>query len=241
VVFAEQGKSREYFFLKIAAAVFALALSGQAFAQANVCRIPARLDLPEVRKPYDEPSRSVPVTGYTLALSWSPEFCRSRGDDVQCDPANGRFGFIIHGLWPEGEGREAPLWCSAAPIPRQVVRDQFCAMPSPRLIAHEWAKHGSCATRNPGQYFAASRKLFGAIRFPDMDTLSRQSLSVGDFKRMLVAYNPTIPASAINIEASGGWLREVRLCLTAKLLPEPCPRSRARGARDTGKLRIWRR
>ncbi len=226
--------------MRIVAAALALMLSGQVMAQANVCRIPARLDLPDVRKPYDEPLRAVPVRGYTLALSWSPEFCRSRGDDVQCDPANGRFGFIIHGLWPEGEGRDAPAWCPAAPIPQQVIRDQFCTMPSPRLIAHEWAKHGSCASRDPAQYFAASRKLFASVRFPDMDTLSRQSLTVGDFRQMLVTYNPAMPLDAITIEASGGWLREVRLCLNVKLRPEACPRNRSRGARDTGKLRIWR-
>ncbi len=224
--------------MKVAAAAFVLALSTQ--AQANICRIPTQLDLPAVRKPVDESSRVVTVRGYTLALSWSPEFCRNRGDAVQCDPANGRFGFIIHGLWPEGEGREAPLWCPAAPIPRDVVRAQFCAMPSPQLIAHEWAKHGSCATRDPGQYFAASRKLFGAIRFPDMDTLSRQSLTVGDFRRLLVGYNPTFPVEAINVEASDGWLREVRICLNLKLRPEACPRTRSRSARDTAKLRIWR-
>ncbi len=222
-------------------AALLLTMSGQALAQANVCRVPDRLTLPEARKPYDAPTRAVPVRGYTLALSWSPQFCRSRSDDVQCDPDNGQFGFIIHGLWPEGEGRDAPLWCNAAPIPRDVARAQFCVMPSPRLIAHEWAKHGSCATRDPGQYFAASRKLFGAIRFPDMNALSRRQIDVGAFKRLMAALNPAIPVSAMTVQTEGGWLQELRICMTIKLLPESCPRGRSYGARDTGKLRIWRR
>jgi ribonuclease T2 len=226
--------------LRIAAAALALTLSGQALAQGNICRVPDRLTLPEARKPYDAPSRAVPIRGYTLALSWSPEFCRNRGDDVQCDPDNGRFGFILHGLWPEGEGRDAPLWCNAAPIPRDVARAQFCVMPSPRLMAHEWAKHGSCATRDPRQYFAASRKLFGAIRFPDMNALSRRQIDVGAFKQLMGALNPAVPLSAMTVETNGGWLQELRICLNMKLLPEACPRSRARGARDTGKLKIWR-
>jgi ribonuclease T2 len=226
--------------LKHGVALVVLTLSVPAIGQENSCRIPAQLRVPDARKPYDEQARPVPVRGYTLVLSWSPQFCRTHSDDVQCDPGNGGFGFIIHGLWPEGEGSEAPTWCSAAPLTPDVVRAQFCAMPSPRLIAHEWAKHGSCATSNPAQYFAASRKLFGAVRFPDMNALSRRQIDVGAFKQLMATLNPAISTSSMVVEINGGWLQELRICLNVKLRPEACPRSRAYGARNNSRLRIWR-
>jgi ribonuclease T2 len=245
VVRAKQGKSREYFFLRIAIAALALTLSGQALAQGSSCIRPTRIpDVPIVVKPYDEKARIVEVRGYTLALSWSPQFCRSHPADGQCDPEFGTFEFILHGLWPEGAGSAYPQWCSVVPQPISVdvARAQFCTQPSTKLMAHEWAKHGTCATRNPADYFAASRKLFENIRFPDMNALSRRSIDVGGFKRLMSAANPRIMPSAmvISTDRKGDWLREVRICLTKAMLPEPCPRGRSGGAPDGAPLRIWR-
>jgi ribonuclease T2 len=244
MVLAEQGESREYLFLKGLIAALAIALSGQAQAAPNLCRLPARIDVPDVQQPAKELSRTVPVAGYTLALSWSPQFCRSHPDDGQCDRRNGDFGFILHGLWPEGTGSNYPQWCAAspAPIPEAVARDQFCTQPSAKLMAHEWAKHGTCATSSPADYFAASRKLFDSVRFPDMNALSRRPLDVGGFKRLMSAANPRIMPSAITVSSDrkGDWLREVRICLSKAMLPEPCPRGRSGGAPDGAALKIWR-
>ena len=75
-------------------ALLALAGAAPVHAQAYQCSVPARVSVPQVRP--DGPARQVPITGYTLALSWSPEFCKgreSRADDaVQCSRRNGRFG-----------------------------------------------------------------------------------------------------------------------------------------------------
>lgn len=182
------------------------------------------------------------MSAYVLALSWSPQFCRTRADDEQCDRSNGRFGFIVHGLWPQGSGGARPQWCPAAPLSEAVVRAQFCTTPSVRLIAREWAKHGACSGTSPDDYFAAARRMFSAIRIPDMDALSRRPLDVGAFKRLVAAANPSIRPSALTVETerTGGWLREVRLCLTRSLVPQPCPRGQGTGAPDGTPLRIWR-
>ena len=42
-------------------------------AQAYQCRAPLVSGVPLITP--DSKPRSVPTTGYTLALSWSPEFC----------------------------------------------------------------------------------------------------------------------------------------------------------------------
>jgi ribonuclease T2 len=215
-----------------------------ALAQAQSCRIPDRIDIPDATRPADQPVHVVPVRGYTLALSWSPQYCRDHPQDEsgQCNAASGRFGFIIHGLWPEGAGRDYPAWCpSQARLTEAVVKAQFCATPSTRLIAHEWAKHGTCAARDPGDYFAAARKLFANVRIPDMDALSRRTIDVGGFKRVLSAANPAIKPSSLGILSNRqGWLNEVHICLNMALRPEPCPRNRSNGAPDGVPLKIWR-
>ena len=184
----------------------------------------------------------MPVTGYQLALSWSPQYCRTQSKDGQCNGANGRFGFILHGLWPEGASRDYPQWCTAPPLTEKIVREQYCTTPSARLIAHEWAKHGTCVTQNPADYFAASRKLYASVRYPDMGALSRRSIDVGAFKRLMSAANPRIVPSSLVVttDRDGNWLREVRICLTKAMRPEPCPRGRSRGAPDGTPLKIWR-
>jgi ribonuclease T2 len=218
------------------------ALPGLAAAQAASCRVPDTISVPPSTRSASDVTRIVPINSYVFALSWSPQFCRSHGGDDQCNPANGQFGFIVHGLWPQGQGNANPQWCPAAPLPLAVVRAQFCATPSARLTAHEWERHGACASGNPADYFLAGRKIFGAIRFPDMNALSRRVIDVGGFKRILSAANPLIQPSAIVVltDRNGGWLREVQFCLARNFFPQPCPRGSGNGAPDGVALNIWR-
>ena len=219
------------------------ALPAAAFAQGLSCHVPDTLEPVAATRPDDEPVRKIATQSYTLALSWSPQYCKTHPQDGQCDAASGKFGFILHGLWPEGADRDYPQWCATAQtLPQAVVRDQFCTTPSARLIAHEWAKHGTCLTSNPADYFAAGRKLFASLRFPDMDALSRRTLDVGGFKRVMAASNPRIRPSAMTVstDRNGGWLREVQICLDKAMVPQSCPRAQSRGAPDGAPLRIWR-
>jgi ribonuclease T2 len=63
--------------------------------------------------------------------------------------------------------------------------------PSPSLLEHAWAKHGSCMTSRPEDYFKISAILWRSIRWPDVDQLSRQDgLTVGDLRTTFVARNP---------------------------------------------------
>ncbi|HEY6965418.1 MAG TPA: hypothetical protein VI407_09380, partial [Erythrobacter sp.] len=101
--------------LALIAAAFALgspaAAPEPARAQAYQCRAPQVTRVPRITP--DGPRRKSPITGYTLALSWSPEFCRTRADDpahaVQCSGENGSFGLVVHGLWPES-AKGWPQW-----------------------------------------------------------------------------------------------------------------------------------
>ena len=87
---------------------------------------------------------------YVLALSWSPSYCEAaherapdRAPDQQC--AGRPFSFVVHGLWPQYE-RGFPSFCQvpAPRLTRRIVGSMLDLMPSPRLIFHEWDRHGTC-------------------------------------------------------------------------------------------------
>lgn len=231
---------------RLAFAALALAASaGEASAQAYQCKVPqGRISVPDIRP--NGPVRKTRITGFTLALSWSPEFCRfrqnSRRDVRQCSGRAGRFGFILHGLWPEGPGGRYPQWCPAPrkPAPR-VIRPNLCMTPSTRLLAHEWAKHGSCLTRKPATYFKISRILWNSLRFPDLDRLSRRrDLTAGDIRKAWVRANPGFKAGSVGIKMDNkGWFEEIRLCYRRNYRPGPCDRKRF-GPADSRKIRVWR-
>jgi ribonuclease T2 len=215
-----------------------------AHAQAKSCDIPSGGF--QVRPERVDPRKvnSVPATGNILALSWSPQFCRTRGSNpdhaTQCGTRN-RFGFILHGLWPDGPGRNDPAYCAPAEaLTTPLIRENFCMMPSAKLQQHEWAKHGTCMSAKPEHYFKAASILYGAIKWPDMDRLSRERPTVSDFTESFAARNQGLKPDMIRVQAGqGGWLEEVRICLGTNYRPRSCPNGE-RGADARRALKIWR-
>jgi len=229
--------------LPLVVAALALALPAAALAaEAPACRLPPRI-MPEALPVPDGPRRTGPMTGTTLALSWSPQFCRNhKGDAVggtQCDGSLGRFGFVLHGLWPDGLPGQWPQWCPAAVPSAETLRRLLCMTPSARLLAHEWAKHGSCMAPTPEAYFAQGARRMAALHLPDMDSLSRRRvLTAGDLRRAFIARNPGLTPQSIRISATGsGWLQEVQLCADTADRPKTCDGG---GLDDSSVLRIWR-
>ncbi len=212
-------------------------------AQSYNCTLPDRITAP-VAPQQDGETRRVAISGYTLAVSWSPEFCRGARDkgEMQCSKANGRFGFILHGLWPEGKGPKYPQWCSLTPRPAPaLLRANLCMTPSARLLEHEWAKHGSCMAKTPAAYFRSASALWQSLRWPDADALSRQQdLTVGDLRAEFLKLNPDWRAEQVAVNLSrSGWLKELRLCYDRKFMPVDCPRGQ-KGAGDAAGLKVWR-
>ncbi len=238
----------------LVAAPFALSLGvgHKAQAQALQCRIPERLARPQIELPPKRDIRRTPIAGYVLALSWSPEYCRNKGQgknrrsQLQCNGDAGDFGFILHGLWPEAKGPNYPQWCrSVGLIPAKVIQQNFCMTPDVQLLQHEWAKHGSCMTRKPETYFAAARTLYSAVRFPDMARLSIEGqrgrrVTAGRLVQEFTALNPDLPPSAVSVQIGrSGFLKEVRLCLGKNFRPAPCPAHNT-GAPNKAQVKIWR-
>ncbi|WP_245843756.1 ribonuclease T2 [Sphingomonas spermidinifaciens] len=230
----------------LATAAALVALPGAASAQAYRCAIPQRLPDPRVEGPTQrEPRRVLPIGSYTLAISWSPQFCRTSGNRpssrVQCGGGND-FGFTLHGLWPDGRGKAWPQYCRAAPaLPAAVIRRNLCATPSVQLLQHEYAKHGTCMGVSPAAYFEQSTRLYGRLRYPDMDALSRRrGLTTGQFAQAFARANPGLTPAMLRVTADRqGWLDEVWICLDTRLGYTRCP-ARQRGRPAGQPLRIWR-
>lgn len=213
-------------------------------AQAYQCRAPANPPVLRAEVP-NGPARHVPTSGYTLALSWSPEFCRTRARDPahahQCSGTMGRFGFIVHGLWPQARAGW-PQWCRrVAPPPPAQLRTQLCRTPSARLIGHTWAKHGSCMTTAPATYFRVSNILADSIAYPEMERLARdRALTAGMLRAAFARANPGRPPASFGLQVSRtGWLRELRVCLDRRFRPAACPPD-ARGPAAAARVQIWR-
>lgn len=223
--------------------LLAVSWAGPLAAQSYQCSIPGALALPRLAP--DGPVRRLPVTGYTLALSWSPEFCKGREGEArharQCSGRSGRFGMVVHGLWPES-GRSWPQWCPAQrPLAAQAARPNLCLSPSEHLLANQWAKHGACMTRRPETYFRVTRILWNGLRIPDFDRISREEgLSAGTIRTRFTDANPGWPGGAVGVHLNErGWLEEIQLCYDKRFMPRACDSSRY-GAKDTAAAKIWR-
>ncbi|MBB4085096.1 ribonuclease T2 [Sphingomonas carotinifaciens] len=225
-------------------AATALLLPVAAQAQAYSCSAPQapqriRPDLPTDK----QPRRVVPIGSYTLAITWSPQYCRDHGDggSFQCGSAN-RFGFTLHGLWPDGKGATWPQYCRPTGlIPAAVVRRHICATPSAQLMQHEWAKHGTCMSGySPARYFRQSNALYGRLRYPDMEALSRRELTAGGFAQAMARANPGLRADMMRVTATrDGWLDELWICLDTAFRYTRCPAHQG-GVSPSSSLRIWR-
>lgn len=215
-----------------------------ALAQAAYCSVPVQPPRPRIEQPPSGASRRLlPISGYTLALSWSPQYCASaRGPDsaFQCGGRNGKFGFILHGLWPEGSGRDWPQYCRAADLlPRQLIRQNLCTTPSVQLLQHEWAKHGTCMTTRPELYFDLARAFHQTVRYPNMTVLSRRkALTAGQFAAEFARVNKGLTTDMIRVKTTrGDWLSEVWLCMDQAMDFARCP-ARQRGVPAGARLRI---
>lgn len=220
----------------------ALTFPSMAMAQAFQCTLPESVAVPRIAP--DGETRRLPVTGYTLALSWSPEFCRMREDDGrnarQCSGRAGRFGFTVHGLWPDS-ARSWPQWCTKTQPPAAALRRNLCISPDTRLLARQWAKHGSCMVRQPQTYFRVTRILYGGLQWPDFTRLSREDgLTAGTVRERFADANPGWFEDAIGVHLNaGGWLEELRLCYDRRFMPRACD-TRRFGGKDGAPVKIWR-
>lgn len=163
---------------------------------------------------------------YVLSLSWSPEYCAGPNggrDPGQCGEHR-QFGFITHGLWPQYQRGGWPQFCSTERMDGRLMDALLPLMPSPRLIRHEWSKHGTCSGFDSAGYFRQVRKAYESVRIPPPYQEPRDAIrqTSAELRASFRAANPGLPGNGFAVYCSGRFLSEVRICLDKDLKPRPC-------------------
>jgi len=176
---------------------------------------------------------------YVLSLSWSPSYCEAsaergsrRSADLQC---GGRpFAFVVHGLWPQYE-RGFPEYCKvpAPRLNRAIVGAMLDLMPSPRLVYHEWDKHGTCSGLSASAYFETVRKARAAVKIPEtyLDHEKPTMVSPGDVTVAFLNANPGLTHQQIAVTCDSKRLSEVRICMSKEFAFKDCPETARRACR----------
>jgi ribonuclease T2 len=171
---------------------------------------------------------------YLLSLSWSPAFCLSSPGAAECNGPR-RYGFIVHGLWPQNE-KGWPEYCDVhVSVPDDVVQSIADLMPARGLVYHEWSAHGTCSGLDPAGFFALVRKARTGISIPQ--ELSNPTEAVEQAPQAVVSAfmraNPRLPAQSVSVTCTGQGsprLREVHICFDRNLSPRACSADALRGA-----------
>ncbi|NIL17474.1 ribonuclease [Pseudomonas sp. ATCC PTA-122608] len=175
---------------------------------------------------------------YVLSLSWSPTFCLTHPDDQQCSGKG--YGFVLHGLWPQYAKGGWPASCA----PQSRLSDADYArgktlFPSPKLLKHEWAKHGTCSGLEASAYLDKTDAALGVVKIPQqLEPFNVPSgLAARDIEALFRESNPAMGNHGLAVICKGAVLTEVRVCLTKDLAFAGCPRSVKSQCRD-GDIRI---
>ena len=164
---------------------------------------------------------------YVLSLSWSPSFCDAAGDRAkqQAECSERPYSFVVHGLWPQYE-KGFPEYCQV-PSPRldrNIVSSMLDLMPAPRLIFHEWDRHGTCSGLSARAYFETVRKARAVVKIPPeyLDVKSELAVTPDTVEEAFTKANPGLSRGAIAIGCDNKRLREVRVCMTRDLAFRDC-------------------
>jgi ribonuclease T2 len=160
---------------------------------------------------------------YVLTLSWSPQYCSNHTDPEQCAGTR-KYSFVMHGLWPQYE-RRWPENCEApSPVPDKLVQKMLEIMPSPKLVQHEWDKHGTCSGLGQDGYFAAMRTLWDRIRIPKeyQQPLKQVTQTPARIRSRFLATNQDLTPDSFRLGCSGRFISQVQICLTKDFNTRAC-------------------
>ena len=135
-----------------------------------------------------------------------------------------RLGFVVHGLWPQGETSRGPEHCGpASPVSQAIVQATLNYIPSESLIQHEWATHGTCSGLSAQEYFGQVEQAYTAVRVPEAyRSLDHdQTLGVKEIERSFAEVNGA-PAAAFRVSCHDGELVGVEVCLSKDLEYQAC-------------------
>lgn len=145
---------------------------------------------------------------------------------LQCFSEN-TFGWVLHGLWASScdgkqlthctdlkEIKKHPRFCRGdLPLLAYAqIEPYLCISPSAALLQAEWEKHGACDFANAQDYFAQSKRLFEALRFPE------RNMSHAELEQWLKQNNPVLQDKHILFRES-----EIYICYNTNFELINCP------------------
>ncbi len=123
---------------------------------------------------------------------------------------------MVHGLWPQYE-QGFPSFCQvpAPRLDRAIVGGMLDLMPSPRLIFHEWDRHGTCSGLSQHAYFEVVRKARAVIKIPAEFIELDKPIVVkpDDVAEAFVKANAGLSRADVAVACDRKRLSEVRVCL----------------------------
>ena len=159
--------------------------------------------------------------------SWNASWCEREGDARgadQCDPKHDH-GFTLHGLWPQSE-QGWPSYCrtSERDPSRRMSGDMADIMGSSGLAWYQWKKHGRCSGLSGEDFYSLSRLAYSKVNRPDiLRRLPRDmDLPPKVVEEAFLEVNPDMEADGVTVACRGGYIAEVRICLTRDLKPRKC-------------------
>lgn len=157
---------------------------------------------------------------YLLNLSWSPEFCYSHPNAVECGQHR---TFTLHGLWPQNNTGPYIKNCSHAPGPRDAAAYSDI-YPNPGLLRHEWKTHGTCSGLTPDAFFDLARKAVQSVAIPtELASLDRQiSMPPAQILDLFVRANPSFPRESLALSCGNNYLTAIEVCMSKTLRPTAC-------------------
>jgi ribonuclease T2 len=177
---------------------------------------------------------------YVLTLSWSPSFCEASAERGQRNAAQREqcgdrpFSFVVHGLWPQYE-RGFPEFCQnpAPRLNRNIVSSMLDLMPSPRLIFHEWDRHGTCSGLSAYAFFENVRRARATVKIPEqyLDIQQAKTVSPDEVEEAFVKANPGMTRAGISVACDSKRLNEIRICLGKDLKFKDCAENERRACR----------
>ncbi len=157
---------------------------------------------------------------YLLNLSWSPEFCYSHPNAVECASHS---TFVLHGLWPQNTNGGYPENCSNAPGPSNpsTFSDIY---PDQGLLQHEWHTHGTCSGLSAADFLTTARTAYRSIAIPPTlsGITSQTSMPPAEIISLFTRANPTLSPDSVAISCGHNFLTAVEVCLDKTLHPIAC-------------------
>ncbi|MGP3697817.1 ribonuclease T2 family protein [Rhodobacter sp. NSM] len=168
--------------------------------------------------------RAGDFTHYILALSWEPTWCAVEGEARGAEECSWGRGFVLHGLWPQGE-EGWPAFCRT--VERDPSRRETEAMSDlipPGLAWYQWKKHGRCSGLPPVDYYALMRAAVGRVKVPEPLLRLREDIALPPrvLEEAFTDANPGLAPEGITVTCEAGYIQEVRICLTQDLRFRAC-------------------